>query len=79
MEDQLIMSLPQASVVNASRSLQASSPGYGYVILSLPQSAQFEPIGEHFIVSYLPEDLDTKDIDSLTLCLWLGPGSLSFR
>lgn len=64
----------QASAPTKNLSLRASSPGYGYVILPSPHSALFEPIGEHFVVSYLPEGLDPENLTTLTICLWLGPG-----
>lgn len=63
---------PSGSNIPFSR-VPSSRAGFGYVILSRPATGEFIPLGNHFTISYLPQDLHTDDLNGLKLCIWTGP------
>ena len=64
--------MPSPATDSAAFAPIISNPGFGYVVVGLPQNAAFRRVGKNFIVSYLPPEADHSV--PMQICLWLGPG-----
>jgi len=52
---------------------QPSQPGFGYLLISRAQRAEFTPLGRNYYLSCLDE-ADTAHMLDREICVWLGPG-----
>lgn len=72
------MVIPVITLMASSLSFSSEAqnrPNFGFLIVSRPYTAAFQPIGPYHMLSYLsPAGQWLVTADKLTVCVWLGPG-----